>query len=196
MFVDEDEDFEIINGKPVLRDQHRIRVRLADAQRSRDRASLTDGRGAPHMVGHRPGFIMSRDARQQDAREEAYRAYERDLSLAYLARAYKDQGDDPVTGFGSSGPRGSASGEPAGAYPYRPELVGTPCTQDDFAGTLQRRGDFLVCVVNKDDDKSDPELAQSDRRTVANIQKAHAQKMEALYQSLDQELASRWRNPA
>jgi hypothetical protein len=188
MFVDEDEDFEIINGKRVLRDQHRIRVRLADAQHSRARASLTDGRGAPHMVGHRPGFIISRDARQQDAREQAYLDYQN-----WVGNRWRDQDedDDPP------------NGPPAGAYPYTASAEGGACTINGFSGTLRRKGDWLVCIPNRqgfngaangdEDPDLDPEMAQSDRRSVADIQKAHAQNMARLIAERDAETQNAWR---
>jgi hypothetical protein len=176
---DDPEAWEIVNGRRVLRDRHRIRVRLADAQHSRDRPRVTDSFGRP--PGNRPGFILDASRASRDARQQSYLDYETDLQNAWK----RDQQ------------------APAGAYPYRPELVGSACTINGADGRLVKQGDFLVCKPttsfngsNGNEDEPDPELAQSDHRTVADIQKSHVQKMNALYQSLDQELASRWRNPA
>ena len=128
--------------------------------------------------GHKPGFIVSNDARQRDARAQAYADYERDL-----ARAYKDQ-------------------PPAGAYLYSAAAEGGACTIGP--GRLVKQCDWLVSKPttsfngsNGDDDPDpdlDPELAQSDRRTVADIQKAHSMNMARLYAQRDAELSQQWRS--
>jgi hypothetical protein len=149
---------------------------MKDAMDQRDRPRIHDGRGG--IVGTRPGFVVSDVNR--DARRQAYLDYERDL-----ANAYKDQGRPP-----------------AGAYPFAEHLVGTACSQNGFPGRLQRQGDWLVCVPdrkgfngsNGDEDEPDLEMAQSDRRTVADIQKSHAQKMSQLYAERDAELSQQWRS--
>jgi hypothetical protein len=175
--IDDDEAWEIVNGKRVLRDQHRIRVRLADAQRSRERAALTDGRGAPHMIGHRPGYLISRDARQQDAKAQAYAAYERDLANRWRDQ---DEDDDPP------------DGAPDGAYPYTASAEGTACTINGFPGTLQRRGDWLVCVANKQsfNGANGPD---EDPDTASDSVKDAKRRLAELYRQRDAEDANAWR---
>jgi hypothetical protein len=116
--------------------------------------------------------------------------------------------DNPPTGFGSNGPRGSTVGQPPpGAYPYRPELEGSSCTLDGRPGVLTRsaqNSNWLVCRPIEQqqsfvgsangDDGPDPELAQSDRRSVADVQRAHAKKMSRLYAQRDAELSQQWRS--
>lgn len=42
---------------------------------------------------------------------------------------------------------------PAGAYPYSAAAEGNPCTIDGAPGTLQKRGDALICVPNRKSDR-------------------------------------------
>jgi hypothetical protein len=175
--LDEDDAFD---EDGLLKDGHvaRVRMSMKDAMSMRDCPRVTDAFG--NRPGHKPGFIVSNDARQRDARAQAYADYERDL-----ARAYKDQ-------------------PPAGAYPYSAAAEGGACTIDGRPGRLVKQGDWLVCKpttsfngsANGDDAPDpdlDPELAQSDRRTVADIQKAHSMKMARLYAQRDAELSQQWR---
>jgi hypothetical protein len=190
---DDDEAWEIVNGRRVLRDMHRVRVRLADAQRSRERPRVTDSLGRP--PGNRPGFLVSDHGRQ--AKAQAYADYEN-----WTANRWRDQ-DDP-NGAGSGGPRGFGN-PPPGAYPLSAFAEGTSCTVDGSPGTLRRKGDWLVCIPNRqgfngaangDDEPDpdlDPEMAQSDRRSVADIQKAHAQNMARLIAERDAETQNAWR---
>jgi hypothetical protein len=67
-----------------------------------------------------------------------------------------------------------------------------------------KQGGWLVCKPTTNfngsngDDDPDPdldfELAQSDRRTVADIQKAHSMNMARLYAQRDAQLSQQWRS--
>jgi hypothetical protein len=175
--LDEDDAFD---ERGMLKDGHvaRVRMSMRDAMMMRDRPRVTDAFG--NRPGHKPGFIVSNDARQRDARAQAYADYERDL-----ARAYKDQ-------------------PPAGAYRYSAAAEGGACTIDGRPVQLVKQGDWLVSKpttsfngsngdCNPDPDL-DPELAQSGRRTVADIQKAHSMNMARLYAQRDVELSQQWRS--
>jgi hypothetical protein len=175
--TDDDDDFEIINGKRVLKDQRRLRVSLFDAQRLREdpwRSPIHDGRsGQPNMVGHRPGFLLGDSNRR--AREQAYQDYEN-----WATNRWRDQ-DDP--------PNGSVVGQaPLGAYPYSAAKEGSSCTIDGRPGVLVRateNSNWLVCKPIKQNlsGSSDPERAQSD---AANAK-------EAAYRAYDTALANAWR---
>jgi hypothetical protein len=171
---DDSDDFETVighDGEPVrvLRDQRKLRVSLHDAQRLRGEPWLHDGRGTGFPVGHRPGFIVDANPAAQDAKARAYQDYEHDLVNAWK--------------------RGDAA--PAGAYPFRQDLIGTSCTVDGRAGRLVEQDGWLVCVPNKQPRSfigSDPEPASdSDVRD-------HASRMRDLYNAYDRDLAQQWRN--
>jgi hypothetical protein len=164
----DDDDFETIigrDGKPVrvLRDKGRMRVSFFDSVRSRERwhSQIHDGRGGPlNTAGHRPGFLISDSNRR--AIEQAYRDYDQTISRAYLQ-------DDP----------------PAGAYPFAEHLVGTSCTINGAPGTLRRKGDWLVCVPNKQ--------SFSGGEPASDSVKDHRQRMAELYAARDAEDANAWR---
>jgi hypothetical protein len=175
MHVDEDEDFEIINGKRVLRDQHRIRVRLADAKRSRDRSiPLTDGRGAPHMVGHRPGFVIDASRAARDAKAKAYEAYEHDLANRWRTR------DDDPNGAGSSGPIGQREGD--------------LCTLNGFPGVLRPGPDGkLVCVVSRQNFAGSNGPDEDEPDAASDSIKDAKQRLAELYRQRDLADANAWR---
>jgi hypothetical protein len=161
--TDNDDAWEIINGKKVLRDGHKVTVPLRLRDAMRDRPRIRDGRG--NAPGHKPGFLIS-DA-NADAKRRAYADYERDL-----ANAYKDQPS-------------------AGAYPLTAAAEGSACTIDGWPGTLQRRGDWLVCVPNKQsfnggNGGDDPDAA-------SDSIKDHRQRMAQLYSAYDADLQNKWR---
>jgi hypothetical protein len=141
----------------VLRDGKATRVSLmmkdaAPVRRQRER--IVDGYGRDHGLSQ-PGYPILKGGdlmRDQlprklarDERRSAYARYEDDL-----VNAWKNQ--NPLTGFGSRGPRGSVNANPPpGAYPFRPEAVGASCTINGFPGTLIEQDGWLVCRANKSD---------------------------------------------
>jgi hypothetical protein len=72
----DDDAYEIINGKKVLKDGARVHVTLIDAERARRRARLTDaaGRSDP-LAFSKPGYRLAADAGAYDERQAAYDAY-------------------------------------------------------------------------------------------------------------------------
>ena len=128
-----------------------------------DSMTLTDGRG--HRCGNRPGFLIANDAAARSAKQRAYDSYQRDLENAWR--------DQPPTGFGSKGSRGPQVGDLCTCRgPEFPDSFGAP-------GTLQMRGDALVCVPN--DRRSDQPDPASDKA--------------AAYAAYDSALREAWRNP-
>jgi hypothetical protein len=159
---------------------YRCRMSMRDAMAERSRSRLHDGHGNP--PGRRPGFIVGDRARDGSH----YAEYDFQISRRYL-----DQ-DDPPTGAGSDGLRGQKPGD--------------LCTIKGYAGRLRTGPDgTLVCVPTQsfrglngspdDDDDTEPnlEIAQSDRRKVADVQKSHALTMQRLYDELDRDLMQQWR---
>jgi hypothetical protein len=181
MYRDEDDPFD---ERGLLKDGHvaRVRMTLRDGKPMREfaRPRITDAFGRP--PGNRPGFLVSDHGRE--AKQQAYLDYEN-----WVGSRWRDQ-DDP-NGAGSSGPIGQREGD--------------ACTINGFAGRLRRDEDGkLVCVANKqsfngsngDEDEpepDDPVLAQSDRRSISDIQKAHAQNMARLIAARDAADANAWR---
>jgi hypothetical protein len=165
--IDDDPDlFEIINGKPVLRDGAKLTVPLQVRDAMRKRGHLHDGHGNP--PGHRPGFVMTDNTEAKRRLDEAYRAYEDDLTSAYL-----------TTGEGSKGPIG--------------QRVGDPCTKDGWPGHLKMVNGKMQCVPDRqnfngsngdDEDDDDMERAQSDA----------ASKKQAAYAAYDAALTQAWRS--
>jgi hypothetical protein len=173
-----------------LKDGHTARFRMAmkDAMAMRDRPRVTDGFGRP--PGSRPGFLISDHGRQ--AKQQAYLDYEN-----WVGNRWRDQEPNPPVGAQAgdvctvrNAEYIDHQGEPGHMRWVAGALI---CVPDSLRSRQRANG-------SNGDPDLDPEMAQSDHRLdrhlVANVQKAHARKMDALYQSLDQELASRWRNPA
>lgn len=85
---DDDEPFD---ERGILKDGRSARVpmMMRDAMSPLQRAvaqhrlamQLHDGHGGP--VGHKPGYAFSTDASQNDAKEQAYAAYDAELRDAY-----------------------------------------------------------------------------------------------------------------
>jgi hypothetical protein len=72
----DDDAYEIINGKKVLKDGARVHVTLIDAERARRRARLTDaaGRSDP-LAFSKPGYRLTADAGAYDERQRCYEEY-------------------------------------------------------------------------------------------------------------------------
>jgi hypothetical protein len=163
------------------------------ARRGRDFASphrLSD----QELASCRPGFRYG-GLRVAADRQALYDAYDAEASRAYLTPAGFG-GDDPArTGFGSHGFHGAVGANPpAGAYPYRAEAEGAACTVNGAPGTLQKRGNWLVCVANRDEDDNADDDADADERSVALASSDHQKRMAKIYDALDQELADAFRN--
>jgi hypothetical protein len=106
---DDDDAFELIDGKKVLRDGKSVRVRLGDALTPLQRAvasrrQLTD----EELASCRPGFRFAKDATLRDAKAEAkakiYAAYDAEIGRAYL-RPQGFGGDPRITGAGKADAR-------------------------------------------------------------------------------------------
>lgn len=154
---------------------------------------------------NRPGYRKpaARDAASFNAdRENAYREYHDRQTNAWRGR------DDtlPITGAGTHNLRGEVGNHhpPYGAYPYRPELVGTACTIDGWDGRLSEvniAGErWLVCKPTSSDadfprrkikrnrfnqEEGEEEL-EKDKATLDRDR-------EAAYRDYDLALASSWR---
>ena len=87
----DDDAYEIINGKKVLKDGARVHVTLIDAERARRRVRLTDaaGRSDPFAFS-KPGYRLTADAGAYDERQAAYDAYLQELTTAWRRGAGKE----------------------------------------------------------------------------------------------------------
>jgi hypothetical protein len=165
------------------------------AGRGRDFHRLSDQELASCKPGFRYPRAGSRAAADRQALARLYDANDAELSRAYLTPAGFG-GDDPArTGFGSHGFHGAVGATtPAGAYPYRAEAEGAACTINGAPGTLQKRGQWLVCLANRDEDDNADDDADADERSVALASSDHQKRMAKIYDALDQELADAFRN--
>lgn len=146
----DDDDFELINGKPILRDGHsfRVPVRLMDGvqrqlrERTGHGTQLHDGYGG--SVGFRPGFVVPKDAANVDTRQRAYAAHCDALENAWRG--------DPPTGFGSHELRGAQEGD--------------ICTINGAPGHLRCDSDGkLVCAPDGGKDAALPSTDRAAART-------------------------------
>jgi hypothetical protein len=134
-------------------------LRFTDARqfwdRHKDTLLVTDARALGGTEGNKPGFRILDSPLNRQAVNDAYRAYEDDLTNAWR--------NNPPTGSGSSGPRGVVSSNPPpGAYPYSPAAEGAACTVDGRSGRLVRQGNWLVCNPTTDARASDGEMTCPD----------------------------------
>jgi hypothetical protein len=98
----DDDNFELINGTPVLSDgrSYRVPVRLMDSAQRQPCEHFTrgpqlhDGYGGP--VGLRPGFVILDDTALRDAREQARARYIEEMTGAYDASSAPDRQNDSV----------------------------------------------------------------------------------------------------
>jgi hypothetical protein len=201
------DDFEIVNGKPILRDGHiyRTHLRMMDARSVGDsgpmKISTLDGKSGVAL--NRPGWrcLLEDDAGAQ-AKQRAYDAYRRDLENSYKRPVGMGSVPGVETGQGEGSPRGSVSVPdplgPYGLYPFTPEAVGAACTIDGRPGRLKRKGNWLICTPLDDDadadDADDTEKATSDARTVAQQTRDHQNRMDRIYSAIDADLEQQWRN--
>jgi hypothetical protein len=186
---DDDPNFEVVNGKRVLRDGGRMSVRMltmdsgeevlrntTEHMQAKQRMSARDAaekRFADHLglkdaaALHRPGYRgLNVSDEAKDARRQAYEDYSRELSMAYLL---PQQGEH--TGAGSRGPRETRK-------------EGDRCLVQGQWGTLvDDGGGELICV---------PDDA-GDTRDAATIQRDHAQTMRDEYARYEAELSEAWR---
>ena len=121
---DDDDAFEIIDGKKVLKDGGRLTVKttMRDSQERITDAAGKDGHGL-----HRPGFRLLADDVGPVAKAIARDEYEEEITNAWR---------NPPTGAGSSGPRGQRSGD--------------TCTINGYPGHLEEDDDGkFVCVPDR-----------------------------------------------
>jgi hypothetical protein len=166
----DDDAFELIDGKRVLRDGKSMRVSLFDASVSRQQRDvargaadvrLHDGNGRP--VGRRPGFVINDDvlAGTREARDAAYR--EADESAR---SAFKN-----LTGFGSTGFVGGQEGSVCTVRGLEfPDDQGSP-------GHMRMHAGQLCCVP---DGHREDALPTNHSRAAA-------------YAAYDAEISDRWR---
>jgi hypothetical protein len=121
-------DDDALDERGILKDGHRVRVSLMDAETAR-RPLLHDGRGG--TPGRRPGFALTRDDSGRDALEKAYADYETHLCDAYKTKTHDDEGYAPSS-------EGCACMVQSDLYP------------DDFGseGTVCEVDGVLVCKPN------------------------------------------------
>jgi hypothetical protein len=98
---DSDNDFQMVNGRPVLKDGARFHVplKMLDSVQRQihqhfTRGLLHDGFGGP--VGFRPGFVILDDTALRDAREQARARYIEEITGAYNASSAPDRQNDSV----------------------------------------------------------------------------------------------------
>jgi hypothetical protein len=183
-----DDDFELVNGKKMLR----------DGRRFRNPVLTMDSDNAPPRVaprGHRPGFAF-RDGRMADERRQAYLDYEKSLTGSYLRPT-----QNANTGQGSRGP-------------VETRKVGDVCIVQGQNGHLyESDGGELVCVPDgwgdaAFDDRAMAQAEYLDRVSNAwrnphgdvvqdrgPVQRADAAlTRDELYAAYDQEIAAAYRN--
>jgi len=72
----DDDAYEIIDGKKVLKDGARVHVTLMDAERARRRVCLSDAAGrSDDLAFSRPGYRLTTDANAYDERQRCYDEY-------------------------------------------------------------------------------------------------------------------------
>jgi hypothetical protein len=131
----DDPRFEWRDGKFVLKDGERFRVKMTDSAKP-----MSDGL---FLAEHRNGWRLSAKAMKDDnvaARRALYDSYDKEISQAYLT----------PTGVGST-----PSTELRGDQP------GDVCTIDGWPGHLQKRGGKLVCIA---DDKTSQDARSVKKR--------------------------------
>lgn len=181
------DDYELINGKWVLKDGHRARFSFMDGddlQRAvgqhfagrttaNDGQRIVDGYGDGGLALHHSGYRIFASG-QND--QSFYDAAEEELVNAW--RSPPETHTSSVTG--------------AGERSFAGKRVGDRCTvrsRNDLGtegdrGTVQRdESGMLVCV--SDTYRSEDALDTRD----------HATKMQALYDARDREMSEAWRNP-
>jgi hypothetical protein len=140
---DSDNDFQMVNGRPVLKDGARFHVplKMLDSVQRQIRQHFTsgllhDGLGGP--VGFRPGFVILDDTALHDAREQARARYIEETTSASNAQP---------TGFGSREPVGAREGDLS-------TINGEP-------GHLKSIDGKLTCVPDGQNEATTPSSARS-----------------------------------
>jgi len=145
--VDDDDAFD---ERGVIRDGYGVRVPLFMMD-SMQKAVRADARRRKAVERDPMGRVRSTfeeeeaDAMMTDAELSLHRPGYRTLGTLNddeAVRAYNDSVREKCNAWRKRDER------PAGAYPYDPGREGQACTIDGRPGTLQRRGDALVCVPN------------------------------------------------
>jgi hypothetical protein len=97
----DDDVFELIDGKRVLKDRARLRVPMTARDRRGVNPYLSDVQRA-----------VATDAATRDARARAYELYDQEVGQAWRnGDADPWSETNPPTGFGSHGPRGAVEGD-------------------------------------------------------------------------------------
>jgi hypothetical protein len=126
-----------IDENGICRDGGKIRVPMTALDHAMHRALDDECRQLIDAALRRPGpryqTQQARDA-SFNVRQAAYAAYEARLRDEYKNSIGGNASNDPATGFGSSGPRGSREGD--------------ACTKNGFPGRLVRgKNGELVCQI-------------------------------------------------
>jgi Phage Terminase len=167
-----DDDFEIVNGRKILKDGHKFRVpaRLMD---SAPKPRIADGGGGTAGL-NRPGYRVVSDTKQAAIaaakRHAAYADYERALCDEYKAHA----------------------SPPAGAYPYTAAAVGKSC---DGSVPSDHEGNEDEAFENAQIHHEGLSARRTDSRSVKQMMRDHQNKMADIYDKLDYELSETWRRP-
>jgi hypothetical protein len=166
---DDDDAFEWINGKQVLKDKRSFRVGLADsldplqravARHAQRSTRIVDGNGDSGLALNKPGYRLGD---QKPRRTDFYDEYDAIISREYL------------TGAGSKGPK-SREGDPCTCRNEQfPESFGAP-------GHLQGIDGQLVCVPDR--------MSGSEP---ADLDDAFLDEREKAYQEHDFYLQNAWR---
>jgi hypothetical protein len=214
---DDDDAFELIDGKKVLRDGRRLRVplmfrdgvnpALTALQRSvASRHQLSD----EELASCRPGFRYGRRSaldRQamSDAKAEAYALYDAELRQKYLTP--EGLGGDPrITGAGSRGAIGQREGDVCTVRgPEFASAFGSPghlrmrngqlvCVPDNARDISRSRSDAKARLRSPLDPDEDDDDEDDDDRSVAQAASDHQARMKLIYDELDRELEAESRN--
>src|SRR5271156_4353999 len=99
---DSDNDFQMVNGRPVLKDggRYRVPLKMLDSAQRQIRQHFTRGLlhdGLCGPVGFRPGFVILDDAALRDAREQTRARYIEEMTGAYNASSAPDRQNDSLS---------------------------------------------------------------------------------------------------
>jgi hypothetical protein len=215
---DDDADFEIVNGRKILRDGHRYRraggllmmdSSPCDLRQPSRRPLIVDAGGKPHGLSQ-PGWrIPAQDARSlggrvvnasnnRAARQAAYDSYHAALESAWKHPA--GLGDADLSAYGAGETGRHASGNES-------DDEGAPCTckGGKYVEYFGSPGHIKngICVPDDldtepdDDDDEDAgteqQTSDANRTNIRAVQQAHSENMEQLYSLRDAELESAWR---
>jgi hypothetical protein len=171
----DDDDYEIVNGKKIVKDGRHVRVpmHMMDGIQHGVAAHfgrVTDAAGGSEGLG-RPGFRLNA-AHDAAARRRLYDQYDEDIGQQWK--------NPPQMHFAGEGDVCTVRG------PEYPDDEGSP-------GHLRRIKGKLVCVPDDNNNKTDALRARTPARAYAKPAEDHKLTMDELYRSLDRDLENAWR---